>query len=1344
MNKQNTQGTRASTERSRIAKHQRVLLNGLLLLSALLAPFISTSAYAQDNDALVCTAAKTGNPCMSPASSPQINIGAGNPIHLATGNKFQQETDLYMRPSGLEIVRYYNSAHTMGGANGAGWRQSYSTRLYKIGQRWQILTDDGRRIMFKAPVTDEQNNDINLSSFSSTASPVRSNTADKTQAKGAPTAYALDPNYGKLIWTQDGTWVWITPEAIVRTFNTHGHLVHQLVPAYLPVYIQRLRESGPRAELITRVQGGEESLLYHYEDLDGQARLVRIDSPIGIFSYHYEKPGAHPYYRLDKVIRIDQWQRQYHYEPERQAPDSPYLLTGLSLSTPQQETLRTNTWAYDEKGRANYSSVGFKAEDELHLDFVQEPSEPNSKGLTKVRDKVGNETQIYTTQIAGQYLVEKVTGFGCYLCPPVGTEASYDTHGRMVSINGHQISRNEQGYVTQIVAPHPSWGPLTINYDKENRVIAWNSPATGTETIEYNNQGQISRRKLANGTSYRYTYHPNGDIYFKYSKRKYQKTSRVRNYTPTLKRGYQISSRLSSYYFGRQIEEYPHFHHSSTQRVSHNLTYGHRYTITPRSAYETHYRLPEFGEITRHYYLDRAVKSIQYKPQQAKNKTLISIQENKINYGNQLELSSHNFFPNMTLWLLKNKQEVLWHQLVMQDHTGLVLSEANQLAKQFQEQSNYAYDDQLRLVIAEQNTQTSEQRKSKEFFYAWNNDGSSKAYHHSGTTTQSKIERDPSGLPTQINNRKLTYNHHKRIERIEENGRALVEYEYDVMGRRIGKNFNNKRILYFYLGNKLVGEWTTQKEDEIEYKNSRSQVHLGANIHRRYIYAGDLPIAFIDYPIGSTEATEGFRDTFNPVHKNEYTLYYIHSNHIGQPIMVTDEQQKIHWLARYTPTGEAEVLQADIELNLRAPGQYYDKETGWHDNYLRTYDPQAGHYLEPDPLGPLSINDPYGYAAQQPRRYIDPEGLLLFAFDGTSNDKNSNTNVLKFFKLYDGAKYYTEGPGALPEEDNWDKWMGTLFNTTGPKILETHKANLLKEINKAGAAHYDNTIPVDIVGFSRGAVLSMAFSNFIDDHTKNGYFNYSQEEIDIFGNPITRDYTACIDLRFIGLFDAVSQKGLLGFYNKELDYSASESWSLITHAVALNEHRKLFPLTTYQKNDFVVEQAFMGNHTDLGGVHLEKDRTDEDNPHPDKLYGDLGNVPLAWVYSQAQTLGIPLKDLHEVKTDTGNELNKVKNPVLHNSYGEVLQVKFSDRHIQYPNTAATMLEQARNKKLGFDIRKLHSEESGVEHYSRFTYSVSGLDVGIYGLIDASRYLQFFEDTIGWTAPLEVVPFTPVH
>src|SRR3546814_19815025 len=91
----------------------------------------------------------------------------------------------------------------------------------------------------------------------------------------------------------------------------------------------------------------------------------------------------------------------------------------------------------------------------------------------------------------------------------------------------------------------------------------------------------------------------------------------------------------------------------------------------------------------------------------------------------------------------------------------------------------------------------------------------------------------------------------------------------------------------------------------------------------------------------------------------------------------------------------------------------FDHATGWHDNLLRTYSPQLGHYLEPDPLGPLPANQAFGYARQRPRRYVDPLGLLLFAFDGTRHSAQTQTNVWKIYQLYqDGPVYYQAGRGT--------------------------------------------------------------------------------------------------------------------------------------------------------------------------------------------------------------------------------------------------------------------------------------------------------------------------------------------
>ena len=60
-----------------------------------------------------------GNGCPGVASLPGggANSGAGNPINVMTGNKYQREDDLPALPGvlGLEIVRHYNSAYSAPG-----------------------------------------------------------------------------------------------------------------------------------------------------------------------------------------------------------------------------------------------------------------------------------------------------------------------------------------------------------------------------------------------------------------------------------------------------------------------------------------------------------------------------------------------------------------------------------------------------------------------------------------------------------------------------------------------------------------------------------------------------------------------------------------------------------------------------------------------------------------------------------------------------------------------------------------------------------------------------------------------------------------------------------------------------------------------------------------------------------------------------------------------------------------------------------------------------------------------------------------------------------------------------
>ena len=107
------------------------------------------------------------------------------------------------------------------------------------------------------------------------------------------------------------------------------------------------------------------------------------------------------------------------------------------------------------------------------------------------------------------------------------------------------------------------------------------------------------------------------------------------------------------------------------------------------------------------------------------------------------------------------------------------------------------------------------------------------------------------------------------------------------------------------------------------------------------------------------------------------SILAIHSDHRGAPVALTDERGRLAWQARVGPWGTATVQakSGGAGTNLRLPGQYFDAETGLHDNWHRSYDPRRGRYLQPDPLGYPDGADAYAYAGGDPINRADPAGL---------------------------------------------------------------------------------------------------------------------------------------------------------------------------------------------------------------------------------------------------------------------------------------------------------------------------------------------------------------------------------
>ncbi len=100
----------------------------------------------------------------------------------------------------------------------------------------------------------------------------------------------------------------------------------------------------------------------------------------------------------------------------------------------------------------------------------------------------------------------------------------------------------------------------------------------------------------------------------------------------------------------------------------------------------------------------------------------------------------------------------------------------------------------------------------------------------------------------------------------------------------------------------------------------------------------------------------------------------IHNDHLGTPQKMTDGSGTVVWVADYKPFGEATLTISTITNNLRFPGQYYDAETGLHQNGYRDYS-LIGRYIEADPIGQRGGINLYSYVNARPTVKFDLLGL---------------------------------------------------------------------------------------------------------------------------------------------------------------------------------------------------------------------------------------------------------------------------------------------------------------------------------------------------------------------------------
>src|SRR5215510_146638 len=189
--------------------------------------------------------------------------------------------------------------------------------------------------------------------------------------------------------------------------------------------------------------------------------------------------------------------------------------------------------------------------------------------------------------------------------------------------------------------------------------------------------------------------------------------------------------------------------------------------------------------------------------------------------------------------------------------------------------------------------------------------------------------------------------------------------------------------------------------------------------------------------------------------------------------------------------------------------------------------------------------------------------MALYAFDGTWDDKDNNTNVLKFYLAYEANRpsplnRYLTGVGT--HVSFLGRLAGGLFGAgEGTKVDEAY--GYFKD-----AFAVDPVI--DIVGFSRGAATALDFANRV----------YKARVKDGTGRVVAPT------IRFLGLWDVVAAFGIasLGFYFSELNFGhhltlPRTRLQFCFHAMALDERRTSFFVTRVRRG---YEVWFRGAHSD--------------------------------------------------------------------------------------------------------------------------------------------------------------------
>lgn len=275
---------------------------------------------------------------------------------------------------------------------------------------------------------------------------------------------------------------------------------------------------------------------------------------------------------------------------------------------------------------------------------------------------------------------------------------------------------------------------------------------------------------------------------------------------------------------------------------------------------------------------------------------------------------------------------------------------------------------------------------------------------------------DNNGNTTSDGTHTYQYNQRNRLATVDTG--TTGSYDYDGEGRRVKKNAG-ATTLYFYTPSGMLLEeyvpaaalgkdylWQMNSYEPLSrvdftlsdtdngnvLRNTKSSpnAHLdwtldaatGSFVTRRSATFNFANPVFL----GSAQSAKTFDDPILS-NANSYaysvsrrtltdTLFYLHADHLGTPIAITNSTSSLVWRTEHLPFGGLFSVTGTAGNNLRFSGQYYDAESGLNQNFHRDYSSLLGRYSEPDSYFLfLEQSQLYPYVGNNPATAFDPKGL---------------------------------------------------------------------------------------------------------------------------------------------------------------------------------------------------------------------------------------------------------------------------------------------------------------------------------------------------------------------------------